>query len=255
MIINCILQYLSYRMATGECDFARTGINITQVTYEALGTSLQERVACFRWYKNNCLMWGKNNVAIVFIWKLNRSWKQKKKGMRKPGWQSIDCSGFVPCELSWNGTMFPRIPFPVGFQVCIGHRQCFASDLEGRSEGAAMFSLPGGTCRAAGEHCHLTWWLGLLVRGNTQTMVPPAPARSPLSISLRPGPDVSAVLSQRAAASPAGPLVRKVEGNERQMEVPVCLCSLCLSCAYPLLNCPSGGPQRLQAQPWTLGQR
>ena len=86
-------------------------------------------------------------------------------------------------------------------------------------------------------------------------MVPPAPARSPLSISLRPGPDVSAVLSQRAAASPAGPLAMKVEGNERQMEVPVCLCSVCLSCAYPLLNCPSGGPQRLQAQPWTLGQR
>ena len=93
------------------------------------------------------------------------------------------------------------------------------------------------------------------MRGNTQTMVPPAPARSPLSISLRPGPDVSAVLSQRAAASPAGPLAMKVEGNERQMEVPVCLCSVCLSCAYPLLNCPSGGPQRLQAQPWTLGQR
>lgn len=25
--------------------------------------------------------------------------------MRKAGWQSIDCSGFVPCELSWNGTV------------------------------------------------------------------------------------------------------------------------------------------------------
>ena len=83
MIINCILQYLSYRMATGECDFARTGINITQATYEGLWTSLQERVACFRWYKNNCLMLGKNNVAIVFIWKLNRSWKQTKKGYEK----------------------------------------------------------------------------------------------------------------------------------------------------------------------------
>lgn len=169
--------------------------------------------------------------------------------MRKAGWQSIDCSGFVPCELSWNGTVFPRIPFPVGFQVCIGHRRCFASDLEGRSEGAAMFSLPGGTCRAAGEYCHLTCRLGLLVRGSTQTLIPPA--RSPLSASLSPGPGVSAALSQRAPGSPAGHLAMK----ERQMEVPGCLCSVCLSCAYSLLNCPSGWPQRLQAQPWTLGRR
>lgn len=131
--------------------------------------------------------------------------------------------------------MFPRIPFPVGFQVCIGHRRYFASDLEGRSEGAAMFSLPGGTCRDTGEYCHLTRWLGLLVRGNTQTMVPPAPARSPLSVSLSPGPGVSAVLSQRAPASPAGHLTMKFEGNERQMEVPVCLCRACLSCSHPLI--------------------
>ena len=155
--------------------------------------------------------------------------------MRKPGWQSIDCSGFVPCGLSRNGTMVPRIPFPVGFQVCIGHRRYFASDLEGRSEGAAMFSLPGGSRRDTGAYCQPTWRLGLLVRGSTQTTVPPAPATSPLPVSLSPGPGVSAVPSQRAPASPAGHLAVKSEGNERQMEVPVCLCCVCLSCSYLLI--------------------
>lgn len=54
--------------------------------------------------------------------------------------------------------MFLRISFPVEFQVRLGHKSCFTSDLEDGSEGVAIFLLPEGTCRAAGvaaagEHC------------------------------------------------------------------------------------------------------
>lgn len=121
--------------------------------------------------------------------------------------------------------MFPRIPFPVGFQVCIGHRRCFASDLEGRSEGAAVFSLPGGTCRAAGEYCHLTCRLGLLVRGSAQTLVPPA--RSPLSASLSPGPGVSAAVTKGTSFSCRSPRNEgETDGGPRVSLL--CLSVLCL---------------------------
>lgn len=80
--------------------------------------------------------------------------------------------------------------------------------------------------------------------GNIQSKVPPAPARSPLSVSLSPRPGTSADLSQREQASPSGHLVMKVGDDERQMEVPACLCCVCLFLPTPssLLNCPSRWP-------------
>lgn len=44
--------------------------------------------------------------------------------------------------------MFLRIPFPVGLQVSVGNKKCFASDLEGGSERVAVFLLPQGVCGA-----------------------------------------------------------------------------------------------------------
>lgn len=44
--------------------------------------------------------------------------------------------------------MFLRIPFPVGLQVSVGNKKCFASDLEGGSERGAVFLLPRGVCGA-----------------------------------------------------------------------------------------------------------